>query len=198
MKDQCDFSEEQLSEARAMVYKFALRLTQGDAVAADDITQETLIRAWKNRESFDQNRKLRPWLFTICRRVFLNWERKSERHRRAVEESWEGFSIPIPKRICYKDGDNNYETSSMLKPPDEEEKRTGTSMNADQILNNLAAALEKVSPEFAEVFNLHHVRGLSHKEIADYLDIPIGTVKSRLFRCSTIVKEELKEMVYVD
>lgn len=196
MKEQCGFSEEQLSEARDMVYGFALRLTQGNRAAADDITQETLIRAWRSREKFDQNRKLKPWLFTICRRLFLNWERDSERHRRAVEESWEGFSIPIPKLICYKDGDG-YEMSSALKAPDEEEKRFGTSMNADQILNNLAAALEKVSPEFAEVFMLHHVHGLSHEKTAKYLGIPTGTVKSRLFRCREFVEEELKEQVCV-
>ena len=153
------------------VYRFALSLTR-DAADADDVVQETYLRAYRSWHTFQPGSDARRWLFTITRNVFL---RSRERERRLVD---------------LEDGDvealNAFIAHGQMA-------RDGS----DQILSriDLGPALRRALGELDEPFKsaviLVDLEDQSYEAASDILGVPIGTVRSRLFRGRRILQEKL-------
>jgi RNA polymerase sigma-70 factor (ECF subfamily) len=153
------------------VYRFALSLTR-DAADADDIVQETFLRAYRSWHTFQPGSDARRWLFTITRNVFL---RARERERRHVD---------------LEDGDVEAATAFATHG---QMVRDG----ADQILSrvDLAPALRRALDELDEPFKsavlLVDLEDQSYEAASQILGVPIGTVRSRLFRGRRILQDKL-------
>ena len=132
------------------IYRTVLFLTRSEGLA-DDITQETFIKAFQKFNTFDSARPLQPWLYKIALNTTRNVLRK---------QKWLKFTDEIPEISCFKAVEN-----SVLKS--EERKELW------QHINNL-------SIKSKEVLVLHFYSGLKLQEISDILGIPLGTCKSRL------------------
>jgi RNA polymerase sigma-70 factor, ECF subfamily len=153
------------------VYRFALSLTRNDA-DAEDITQETFLRAYRSWHTFQIGSDARRWLFTICRNVFLR-SRERERHRVEVD-----------------DGDVEAVAAAQTQT-------SGRRDGADALLArvDLAPAIDRALGELPEPFRsavvLVDVEDQSYEAASEILNIPIGTVRSRLFRGRRILQDKL-------
>lgn len=149
------------------VYRFSLRLTAGNRVEADDIVQETFLRAYRHWDTFERGTSARSWLFTIARNVFL---RSRERLARRSETLVSELDYDIA------------EVSAADVLRDVTEQDPERKFFASFIDEEVTRAVERLPPEFREVVVLSDVEGLNYAEIADVIGVPLGTVKSRLYR----------------
>jgi RNA polymerase sigma-70 factor (ECF subfamily) len=143
----------QLYDAHAgVLLAYAVRLTEGDRARAEDLVQETLLRAWRNLEALDDaTRPVRPWLFTVLQRLAID----AHRARRArPQEVGDAVLAAIP-------GLDEVEQS------------------LDRIV--VTDALWSLSPEHRAVLVETYYRGRSVAEAASVLGVPPGTVKSRCY-----------------
>jgi len=171
------FRDEALPQMDA-VYGFALRLAR-DPDRAQDLTQDTFLRAYQNWEQYTPGTKAKSWLFTICRNLFLRGQDRSRRHdeivAEAAEEDPRALSREAPVFMAVRDRDPEGEFWSQVVD--------------EQILE----AIEALPDEFRSAVILSDIEELSYEEIAGVLEIPVGTVKSRLFRGRRILQERLYE-----
>ncbi len=144
----------------------ALSLTR-NAADAEDVVQETLIRAYRSIERFD-GRHPRAWLLTILRNANVN---RTRRRRPSL------FADPA-------EGHRRLEAADP--EPSAEEEAT-----VDLFDDAVADALEGLAPRFRQIVELVDLDGLSYQETADVLGIPIGTVMSRLHRARRRMREQL-------
>ena len=155
------------------VYRFALSLTRNEA-DADDIVQETYLRAYRSWHTFERGSDARRWLFTICRNAFL---RTRERARHQVE---------------LEDGDVEAVASEIAE-------NTGSSSGDERLLTRLdlgpalSDALAKLAEPFRSAVTLVDVEDQSYEAAAEILGVPIGTVRSRLFRGRRLLQQMLTE-----
>ncbi len=146
------------------IYRLALRYT-GDRGQAEDLTQETFLRAYKNLNRFDQDKDAGPWLFKIATNLCRNWLRDN---RETPVESLEGFSqmtASSPENIYFKK---------------ESEKE-------------LALALDSLPQKYREVILLKHVGEMSYEEICKTLDLQMSLVKNRLYRGRFLLRDLLEK-----
>jgi RNA polymerase sigma-70 factor (ECF subfamily) len=169
------FTEEALPWLDA-VFRFTLRLTAGNRAEADDIVQEAFLRAYRHWHTFERGTSARAWLFTIARNVFL---RTRERQARIPEtlESELDFDVAavsasqVLRDVVEHDPESRFFSSFI----DEEVTR----------------AVEQLPPDFREVVVLSDIEGLNYGEIADVVGVPLGTVKSRLYRGRRLLQRAL-------
>jgi len=160
------FEEEALPYLDA-VYRFALRLSRSPDVA-EDLVQETFLRAYKSWGQYTKGTAVKSWLFTICRNLFLRGRERLQRHDEIVEANV-GRSGSGP-------GTANPVWSSVLGVDPEGE--FFDSLVDDRIVE----AIEALPEEFRTAVVLSDIEGLPYAEIAELMELPVGTVKSRLFR----------------
>jgi len=158
------------------VYRFALRLT-GSEVEAEDLTQETFLKAHRAWSQYTAGTHVKSWLFTICRNAFLRDRDRSRRHREIVVEQ-SGRSAP----------------GETVQPV----WATGGAAPDAALFDGLVdrAVLDEISrldEDFRVPLLLSDVEGLRYAEIAEILEVPVGTVKSRLFRARRRLQEALYE-----
>jgi RNA polymerase sigma-70 factor (ECF subfamily) len=154
------------------VYRFALSLTR-DASDAEDIVQETFLRAYRSWHTFQTGSDCRRWLFTICRNAFL---RSRERHRLEVEledGDAEALSAMRLHQTMIDDG-----TDSLLARID--------------LAPALTDALASLAEPFRSAVLLVDVEDQSYEAASEVLGVPIGTVRSRLFRGRRSLQEKLR------
>lgn len=153
------------------LYRMALRLTQ-DPTRAEDLVQETLLKAFRAWGSYRQGTNARAWLLTILRNTFINEYRRSKREPIATDlEAIEPYAI--------------YKAVEQADPE---------GAFFDQIVDaRVLEAIDRLPTDFREVLALSDMEGLSYAEIAESLEIPIGTVKSRLFRARRQLQHDLYE-----
>ena len=143
--------------------RYALSLTRrGDQ--ADDLVQQTVERAIANAASFDRAQRLEPWLFRIMRNAFIDQTRRQRR---------DGAKIDI------------HEIPEAL-PTD-----PGPGLEARLMLQSVEAAMADLPPDQREILHLVCVEEMSYAETARILDIPMGTVMSRLSRARLALSERL-------
>ncbi|HEX7091306.1 MAG TPA: sigma-70 family RNA polymerase sigma factor [Longimicrobiales bacterium] len=171
------FEEEALPHLDA-VYRFALRLA-GSAADAEDLVQETFLRAYRSWEQYTPGTSAKSWLFTICRNTFLR-QRERERRRDEVVQraAREGDGPAVPG------GELPLFMPAAQSDPEGELFR-------DMIDESILNAIERLPADFRDAVVLSDLEGLSYAEIASVLDIPVGTVKSRLFRGRRLLQQEL-------
>ena len=153
------------------VYRFALSLTR-DESDADDVVQETFLRAYRSWHTFIPGTDCRRWLFTICRNVFL---RSRERQRPTVD---------------LEDGEQDAVAAGSVYAAAREKGYDDIYARLD-----LAPALRDALDELAEPFRsaviLVDVEDLTYESAAEVMGVPIGTVRSRLFRGRRLLQEKL-------
>lgn len=154
------------------VYRFALSLTR-DASDAEDVVQETFLRAYRSWHTFQKGSDARRWLFTICRNVFL---RSRERHRLEVE--LEDGDAEALSAMRIHQGMINDGTDSLLARID--------------LAPALKEALAGLDEPFRSVVVLVDVEDQSYEAASEILGVPIGTVRSRLFRGRRYLQEKLR------
>jgi RNA polymerase sigma-70 factor, ECF subfamily len=153
-------------EHAAALWRYALRLT-GDQARAEDVVQETLLRAWQHPEvADDSERSARAWLFTVARNMIID-ERRSARFRNEVGSLDESRTV---ERAA----------------PDE----VNTAL--DRLL--ISDAMAQLSPEHRAVIRRSYYLGWSTAQIAEDLDIAEGTVKSRLHYAIRALRLTMQEM----
>lgn len=160
------FAEEALPWLDA-VYRFALRLTAGNRAEADDLTQETFLRAYRHWGTYERGTSARSWLFTICRNAYLRGRERQTRRPETLETDLDYAVEALGATEVYRE-------ITAADP----ERQFFDSFVDDEIIR----AIESLPEEFREAVVLSDVEGLNYAEIADVLGVPMGTVKSRLYR----------------
>jgi RNA polymerase sigma-70 factor, ECF subfamily len=153
------------------LYNFA-RWMCNDADEARDLVQETFAKALKALSSFREGTNFRAWMFRILRNTFLTSRTGLER-RNTVQESDEGFADSV--------------VSEQDTPDVALVRRADTEL--------VQQAIAKLPAGFQEVLILADLEELKYQEIADALDIPIGTVMSRLARARGLLRQKIVEML---
>jgi len=169
------FAEEAMPWMGA-VYRFAARLTRGDDEAAQDLVQETYLRAFRAWHQFERGTNCRSWLFTICKNTFLR-ERERVGTQREITES-----------------ELNADTE-MIAAATSFERTLGGPPAADlfeHVLDEqVVSAIDALPEDFRDVLILSDLGDLTYGEIAEVTSIPVGTVKSRLFRARRLLQQSL-------
>jgi RNA polymerase sigma-70 factor (ECF subfamily) len=152
------------------LHRFLYRLT-GDQAGADDVFQETFLQVYLSAASFDTSRRFRPWLFTIAANKARDYLRRKGR-RKMLE-----LSAPVGGAAGNGDGDGGSAFVDLLEidipGPD-------AGMRSEELNRLVQRAVDTLSPTLKEILLLAYFQQLSYAQIADELDIPLGTVKSRL------------------
>lgn len=163
------FNEEDFSAAAMPhlddLFRTAYRVI-GERAEAEDLVQETFLQAWKSFHRFEPGTNCRAWLFKILFHVIHHHRRK-----------WFKFNF-------VNDGEELMENTLAYEPPIPQH------LNDEEVL----AALQKVPEHYREVILLADVQEFSYKEVANTLDIPLGTVMSRLNRGRKLLRGELAEL----
>jgi RNA polymerase sigma-70 factor (ECF subfamily) len=152
-------------------YFAALGIT-GSPDDARDLSQEAFIRAYRARGRLDPGRPFYPWLYRILRRLCLNFLRDRSARARKLREAGGWLAEETHGR-----------------PPAD----PGRSLESATLRRRIAAAIEELPPEQRETIVLREFEGLRYREIAELLEIPIGTVMSRLYAARRKLAARLEE-----
>ena len=155
------FSTAELTEILPSLQRFAMSLTRNED-RANDLVQDSIERALLKADLYTPGTNLRSWMFTLCKRVFLNQIRREKSRGHNVELS----DVPQAKVS---------EEASQEKTIEWRET---------------SACFERLPAADKSVLSLVAVNGMKYEEAAEELDVPVGTIRSRLFRA----RERLKAM----
>jgi RNA polymerase sigma-70 factor (ECF subfamily) len=174
---QWDFRNGDVPFADAL-YGAALRLTR-NRQDAEDLLQETYLKAYAHYDSFTEGTNLKAWLFRILKNAFIN----SYRHRR-VE----------PAEISYAGSGNAselaLESAVQRRAPEDNPEHDLVTASMD---GSVAAAIRALPEEFRMVVELADLQDFSYRDVANILEIPLGTVMSRLYRGRRLLEDALRE-----
>jgi RNA polymerase sigma-70 factor (ECF subfamily) len=158
---------------QATVYNIAYRLV-GQRETAQDLAQETFLRAFKALDTFDPNRPFGPWLYRIATNLSINWVKRArlptvslDAPRPAVEDGAEPLAIP----------DTSAEPAARFAQA--------------EMQTQLRKAILSLRPDYRVVIELRHFQEMSYEEMAEALNAPIGTVKIWLFRARRLLRDQL-------
>ena len=156
------------------LYSAALRMTRNPA-DAEDVVQETFLKAYRAYHSYSEGTNLKAWLYRILTNTYINKYRKAQRRPSEVELG-ELQDLYLYKRLGEASGASQSAEADML----------------DEFVDtDVIDALESLPETFRLPVLLADVDGFSYKEIAEMLDIPIGTVMSRLHRGRKTLQKKL-------
>jgi RNA polymerase sigma-70 factor (ECF subfamily) len=173
MNDQIEEFEKLVQAHRDALYRIAYRLT-GNRDDAEDLLLEALTEAWESFNNFRKGTEFVRWVATIMTHTFLDWQRKNSHY--------EFVSLDEPRE----------EEEETLDLPDEVDDPEELALRRE-FWKAVKRALDELPPEFRTVVALVDMEGLSYEEAAKILGCPIGTVRSRLHRARTILREKLKD-----
>jgi len=157
-----DFEQQTLPHME-ILYNYALRMT-GNTEDAKDLLQETFLKAYRFWEKFEQGTNLRAWLFRIMKNTYINVYRKEAKE---------------PDKVDYNDIENYYD---LIRDQNGDDNDLQTKIFGQLLDDDVSTALESLPEEFRTVVILCDIEGLSYEEIAEFSQIPVGTVRSRLHR----------------
>ncbi len=156
------------------LYSAALRMTRNPA-DAEDVVQETFLKAYRAYDSFEAGTNLKAWLYRILTNTYINRYRKAQRRPSEVELG-ELQDLYLYKRLGEESGASESAESQVLE---------------QFVDTDVVQALESLPDNFRIPVLLADVEGFAYKEIAEMLDIPIGTVMSRLHRGRKALQKKL-------
>lgn len=166
--------EEELLPFITALHNFAYNLCFNDH-EANDLVQETYLKAYRFINSYQSGTNAKAWLFKILKNVYINQYRK--RSRRPT-------SVDIDEVNVFTESDEDRNQLAYLDLRKE--------MFDDMLGDEVTIALNTLPMEFRTVILLCDIENFSYEEIAKIIDKPIGTVRSRLFRARNMLKEKLK------
>ena len=167
------FREEFLPQIDAL-YNFAFHLTY-DEEDSNDLVQDTYLKAFRFIESYKEGTNAKAWLFKILKNAFINEYRKKSKQPTKVD---------YEEIVAYQDEDDSSYSSYM-----DLREEMFQSMMGDEV----TIALNSLPVDFRTVILLCDIEGFTYEEIAKIIDIPIGTVRSRLHRARNMLKETLRD-----
>ncbi len=149
------------------IYRTALAITH-DPTVADDITQECFLRVFHYAHRIDSSLSLSPWLYRVTVNLSYTWIKRNKRHKLSLEGFIDRLTAP-PKHA-----------------PETVAERT-------ELQESVQTAIDALPFGQKVVIVLHYLNGMNLQEIADILDCPLGTVKSRLYHARQNLKDKLGE-----
>ncbi len=172
-QDQLEIFENEFLPHLDAMYNFAYRLTL-DGDDAKDLVQDTYLKAYRFIKSFQKGTNSKAWLYRILKNSFINDFRKKSKE---------------PAKVDYQEVENFYNSDNV-----DEKKTVDLRIDAvkDMIGDEVSIALNSLAVDFRTVIILCDLEGFTYEEMAKILDIPIGTVRSRLHRARNLLKEKLK------
>jgi len=157
-----------------VLYNFALRTT-GNEDDARDLLQETYLKAYRFWDKYEKGTNIRAWLFRIMKNSYIN------RYRKETKE---------PDKVDYDDIENFYNAiRAEHTDPNDLQAKLFDNLLSDEV----ARALESIPEDFRTVVILCDIEGLTYEEIAEFVEVPIGTVRSRLHRGRKLLQSKLFE-----
>ena len=155
-----------------VLYNFALRTT-GNQDDARDLLQETFLKAYRFWDKYEKGTNIRAWLFRIMKNSYIN------RYRKETKE---------PDKVDYEDIENFYNAiRAEHTDPNDLQAKLFDNLLGDEV----ARALESIPEDFRTVVILCDIEGLTYEEIAEFVEVPIGTVRSRLHRGRKLLQAKL-------
>lgn len=156
------------------LYNFGLRLT-ADPNDAEDLVQDTIVKAYRFFSSYEKGTNAKAWLFRILKNSYINNYRKESKR---------------PQEVDFDEVSTFYETirDERVDTSDLERK-----MFRELIDDDLAKALDDIPEDFRTVVLLCDVEDFTYEEISNMLDVPIGTIRSRLHRGRNLLKAQLMD-----
>lgn len=177
MADQATFAE-QAMPFMDQLYSHAMRMTR-NAADAEDLVQETYLKGYRAFDSFKEGTNLRAWLFRILTNSYINNYRKKQR-RPDESDLGDVEDLYMYRRL------GGAETSTLGRSAEDELLDTLTE-------SEVKDAIEALPEQYRDAVLLADVEGFAYKEIAEILDVPIGTVMSRLHRGRKRLQDQLME-----
>ncbi|MBO5960837.1 MAG: RNA polymerase sigma factor [Paludibacteraceae bacterium] len=147
--------EDELLRLQKNMYNFAYSLTL-NSEDADDLLQDTSLRVLDNQEKFAENTNFKGWVLTVMKNIFINNYRKIVRNQTMIDQTEDLYHLNVSQE------------SSMITP------------DSLCVMNELIDGIEHLPEEFRTPFQMH-IDGYKYEEIAEEMNLPIGTVKSRIF-----------------
>lgn len=155
------------------LYNFAYRLTL-DEDDANDLVQDTYLKAYRFFDSYEPGTNAKAWLFRILKNSFINEFRKKSKQPAKVDYS------DLEQTYNSDDADSNQTTDLRIES------------ERDKLGDEVANALNALDVDFRTAIILCDLEGFTYEEMSKILDIPIGTVRSRLHRARNLLKEKLR------
>lgn len=148
-----------------------------DPAEVEDVAQETFIKAYRALPQFRGDSQFYTWLYRIAINSARNWQ--AARHRRPLQikeyENDEGETFSLEDTLT----DSNTPELELV---------------SRQVVHTINAAINQLAPELRTAILLREIEGLSYEEIAQAMDCPIGTVRSRIFRAREAITKELRQV----
>ena len=166
-----DFEREALPHLDAL-FGLAMRLSGGDEPQAEDLVQNAMLKAYRSWERFEAGTNCRAWLMTILRNTFINDYRRVKSRPTSVD--FEDVAERLPAESLFESDPEGHIFERIID---------------DEVI----AAIEALPDDFRIPIVLSDIEGLAYQEIADLLEVPVGTIKSRLFRARKRLQGRLYE-----
>ena len=147
--------QERLLDLQSNLLNFAYMLTS-DREEAHDLLQDTTLKALDNEDKYIDNVNFKGWVFTIMRNIFINNYRRVVRNQTIVDQTEDLYHLNLPQESGFDTPDGSYTVKEIMK------------------------AINSFSDEYRIPFSMH-IEGFKYHEIAEKMDLPLGTVKSRIF-----------------
>lgn len=155
------------------LHNFALRLT-GDEDDANDLLQETYLRAFRFFDKFEKGTNCKAWLFRIMKNSYINAYQKKKK---------------TPVQLDYEEVEKYYEN---VKPSNPDDAHLTADTFESLLDDEVSQAIAKLPEDFRTVIILTDIEGFTYEEVAEFVDCPIGTVRSRLHRARKMLYTELQ------
>jgi RNA polymerase sigma-70 factor (ECF subfamily) len=164
MEKEKEFSD-MLVDNAGFLKPFAVNLTKNNETA-NDLYQETLYKALANKEKYNSGTNIKAWLFTIMRNIFINDYRRNAKRRTVFDSTPEDYLINLSQVSVANSAEGNLRQKEI------------------------EAAIDGLPETFKVPFKLYF-EGYKYQEISEYLDEPLGTIKSRIHFARKLLKEQI-------
>lgn len=162
--------EKRLLSLQDNMLNFAYSLTVNREEAMD-LLQETTLRVLSNEEKYEENTNFKAWVLTIMKNIFINNYRRILRDQTIIDYTENSYFLNIPKESGFETPDGHYTIAEINK------------------------CINSFTDDYRIPFSMH-VAGYKYHEIAEKMNLPIGTIKSRLFFARQRLQESLKDYNY--